>query len=189
MPKVNRPSLPGPDLRGGVATVGDVFIGFWHFIIDTIVDSWHWLAGVRLPIVSPMRASVITGLLVGYLAVGLGWGFYEVFRATLGTSAGGRWGFLALVFVGFLVFITGELLLAGFGVAHARAISILAVLMVFVLIMLLFIDLASGIWAFALVPALCVGAYGASCSAMVLAGAEPNAQRIPWEPTDDSTVT
>ncbi|HSI26444.1 MAG TPA: hypothetical protein VK948_03465, partial [Aeromicrobium sp.] len=86
MPKVNRPSLPGPDLRGGVATVGDVFIGFWHFIIDTIVDSWHWLAGVRLPIVSPMRASVITGLLVGYLAVGLGWGFYEVFRATLGTS-------------------------------------------------------------------------------------------------------
>jgi hypothetical protein len=186
MPSINRPSLPAPDIRG---RVGDVFIGIWHFIIDTIADSWHWLTGVRLPILSPLRASVITGLLVGYLAVGLGWGFYEVFRATLGTSAGGRWGFLALVFVAFLVFITGELLLAGFGVAHARAISILAVLMVFVLIMLLFIDLASGIWALVLVPALCVAAYSAACTAMVVAGAEPNAQRIPWEPTDDSTVT
>jgi hypothetical protein len=184
-PSINRPSS-APDIRG---RVGDFFIGIWHFVIDTIADSWHWLAGVRLPILSPLRASVITGLLVGCLAVGLGWGFYQVFRATLGTSAGGRWGFLALVFVGFLVFITGELLLAGFGVAHARAISILAVLMVFVLIMLLFIDLASGIWAIALVPALCVAAYSAACTAMVLAGAEPNAQRIPWEPTDDSTVT
>lgn len=185
-PSITRPSMPQLDVRG---RVGDVFFGIWHFIIDTIADAWHWLTGLRLPLLPPMRASIITGLVVGYLAVGLGWGFYQVFRATLGTSAGGRWGFLALVFVAFLVFITGELLLAGFGVAHARAISILAVLMVFVAVMLLFIEAASGIWSVVLVPALCVLAYSGSCTAMVLAGAEPNAQRLPWEPTDDSTVT
>lgn len=190
---LSRPSVPRADVRGGVAdgaaTVGDWFIRRWHAVIDAIADGWHGLTGLRLPVLSPMRGSVVTGLIVGFLAVGVGWGFYELFRATLGTSAGGRWGFLALVFVGFLGFITGELLLTGFGVTHARAISILAVLMVFVAIMLVFIDLAAGIWAVLIVPSLCVAAYATSCTAMLLAGSEPNAQRIPWEPTDDSTVT
>jgi hypothetical protein len=205
MPSIRRPSLPHPsmprpDVRGradGVRDsardafhgVGDWFARIFHRIIDTIADAWHWFTGLRLPHLPPLKGSAITGAVVGFLAVGLGWCFYQLFSATLGTQAGGRWGFLALVFVGFVGFIVGELMLAGFGVPHGRSISILSVLLVFLAILLFFLELAAGIWAVLIVPTLCIIAYIASCSMMLLAGNQENDQRIPWEPTDDSTVT
>ena len=195
MPSIRRPSvsLPRPDVRGRAIdvrhAVSDWFVDGFHRLGDVRSDAWHWFIGLRLPHLSPMRASAITGVIVGFLSVGLGWGFYQLFSATLGTQAGGRWGFLALVFVSFLAFIAGELLLAGFGVQHGRAISVLSVMLVLLAILLVFIDLAAGIWAVLIVPTLCVGAWLASCAMMQVAGNETNDQRLPWEPTDDSTVT
>ena len=40
--------------------------------------------------------SPITGLIVGVFTVTIGWGFYEIFSATLGTRAGGGRGFRRL---------------------------------------------------------------------------------------------
>lgn len=192
-PRVSRP--PRRRLHVREATSGVVgVLGVWimravHALTDRIADAWFWLLGVRLPVLSPIVGSVATGLLVGFLAVGLGRGIYEVFEATLGTVAAGWWGFLALLGIAFVSFIAGELLLAGFAISHGRAISMSAVLLVLVALMVAFIDLAEGVWAVVIIPALSVAAFATTCLAMQLAGLETNAQRIPWEPTDDSVVT
>jgi hypothetical protein len=92
------------------------------------------------------------------------------------------------VFVAFVTFLAGELFLAGFGVTHSRAISIMSVLLVLLFVLVFFLDLAAGIWALLIVPTLCVFAYMASCTVMQWAGSEDNAQRLPWEPTDDESL-
>lgn len=168
--------------------MGGFFAGIYQTVVGAILGGWHWLIGLRLPHLAPSRGAAITGLIVGFLAVGLGYGFYQLFSATLGTTAGGRWGFLAVVFVAFVTFLVGELFLAGFGVPHSRAISILSVLLVLLFVLVFFLDLAAGIWALLIVPTLCVLSYMASSTVMQWAGAETNAQRLPWEPTDDESL-
>ena len=51
----------------------------------------------RLPAISGMAASVVTGLLVGVLTVGLTWGSHARLRGVRGTSSCGDPGFLLLV--------------------------------------------------------------------------------------------
>ena len=153
-----------------------------------IEDSWDWLVSLRLPHLSPVRGSAIAGLLVGVLSVAIGWGFYELFSATLGTQAGGAWGFLAFVFLSFVAFFIGELLLAGFGVPHPRVVSVLSVLLVLLLVLVFFLDLAAGVWAWLLIPVLMAFAFVASSAVMTAASREQNPQRLPWEPTDETQV-
>ena len=176
-----RRRLPRPDiggrLRGGVA-------GIRH----RIEGAWDWLVTLRLPHLSPVRGSAITGVLVGVLSVTIGWGFYELFSATLGTQAGGAWGFFAFVFLSFVAFISGELLLAGFGVPHPRVVSVLSVLLVLLLVLVFFLDLAAGVWAWLLIPALMALAFVASSAVMAAAAREQNPQRLPWEPVDETQV-
>ena len=164
--------------------VHDAFVGVRH----RLEDGWDWLASVRLPHLSPVRGSAITGVLVGLLSVVIGWGFYEIFSATLGTQAGGAWGFLAFVFLSFVAFIVGELLLAGFGVPHARVVSILSVLLVLLVVLLFFIKLAAGVWAWLLIPVSMSLAFVTSSAVMSAAAKEQNPQRLPWEPVDESQV-
>jgi hypothetical protein len=153
-----------------------------------ILDGWDWLVGLRLPHVSPARGSAITGVIVGVVSVAMGWGFLRLFSATLGTQAGGRWGFLAFVFLSFVAFIVGELLLSGFGVPHARVVSMLSVLLVLLVVLVFFIKVVAGIWAWPLVPTLFALASVAASAVMGIAMQEENAQRLPWEPTDESQV-
>jgi hypothetical protein len=176
-----RRRLPRPDLR---RRVRDVLAG----VRDRILDAWDWLLSLHLPHLSPVRGSAIAGILVGVLSVAIGWGFYELFSATLGTQAGGAWGFLAFVFLSFVAFIIGELLLAGFGVPHPRVVSILSVLLVLLLVLVFFIDLAAGVWAWLLIPVLTALAFVASSAVMTAAAKEQNAQRLPWEPVDETQV-
>jgi hypothetical protein len=173
--------MPRPDVRGHVR---DALAGVRH----RIEDAWDWLVSLRLPHLSPVRGSAIAGVLVGVLSVAIGWGFYELFSATLGTQAGGAWGFLAFVFLSFVAFIIGELLLAGFGVPHPRVVSILSVLLVLLLVLVFFIDLAAGVWAWLLIPVLTALAFVASSAVMTAAAKEQNAQRLPWEPVDETQV-
>jgi hypothetical protein len=153
-----------------------------------VEDAWDWVVSFRLPHLSPVRGSAITGVVVGVLSVLAGWGFYALFTATLGTRAGGGWGFLAFVFLSFVAFILGELLLAGFGVPHARVVSILSVLLVLLAVLVFFLDLAAGIWAWVLIPVLTALAFVGSSAAMTAAAREKNPQRLPWEPTNESQV-
>jgi hypothetical protein len=173
--------LPKPDIRGRASDL-------WHGIGDQFAAAWDWFIGLRLPHLSPVRGSVVTGIVVGVMSVAIGWGFYELFSATLGTRAGGTWGFLAFVCLSFLAFIVGELLLSGFGVPHARVVSILSVLLVLLLVLVFFIKLAAGIWAWPLIPTLCALCFVASNAVMTIATKEENSQRLPWEPTDESQV-
>jgi hypothetical protein len=170
-------SLPRPRLGGAMLAVR-----------HRIEDGWDWLASTRLPHLEPIPGSAVTGVVVGLLSVVIGWGFYEIFSATLGTQAGGGWGVLAFVFLSFVAFIVGELLLTGFGVPHARVVSILSVLLVLLVVLLFFIELAAGVWAWLLIPVLTVLAFISSSSVMAAAAKEQNPQRLPWEPVDESQV-
>ncbi len=128
----------------------------------------------RLPHLSPLRAAAITGIVVGLFAVTLGYLSYELFSATRGTSAGGGWGALVLVVVAFVTFAVGELLLGGFGVEHGRFISAMSVMLVLVLVLTFFLELAAGPIAWILFPVLGVIAFMASCRVMMFAADEPN---------------
>ena len=191
-PGVPSLSLPRPRIRVRVGNVrhavGDRVRDGLAGIRHRFEDAWDWLLSLRLPHLSPLRGSAITGVVVGLLSVVIGWGFYEIFSATLGTQAGGGWGFLAFVFLSFVAFIVGELLLAGFAVPHARVVSILSVLLVLLVVLLFFIELAAGIWAWLLVPVLTSLAFIASSWMMAAAAKEQNPQRLPWEPVDESQV-
>jgi hypothetical protein len=156
--------------------------------VDGIADGWHWLISLRLPHLRPTRASAITGILVGLLSVLFGWGFYLLFSATRGTSAGGGWGFLAIVFTAFVAFIAGELLLSGFGVPLARVISILSILLALLVVLVFFVKLVAGVWAWLIIPAVASLSFIASSAVMRIASQEKNEQRLPWEPTSESQV-
>lgn len=198
-PTLHKPHLPTPDIRGGIDSardgarravhaVVDAIAGVFHAILGAIADAWHWLIGLRLPHLSPVRGAAVTGLIVGLMSVGLGRAFYALFTVTLGTTAGGRWGFLAVVFIAFVAFIVGELLLSGFGVPHGRSISILSLFLVLLAILVFFLDLSSGIWAALIVPILAVLAYVISAGVITIAAAEKNDQRLPWEPMTEEHV-
>ena len=128
----------------------------------------------RLPHLSPLRAAAVTGVVVGLFAVTLGYLSYELFSATRGTSAGGGWGALVLVVVAFVTFAIGELLLGGFGVEHGRFISAMSVMLVLVLVLTFFLELAAGPIAWILFPVLGVVTFMASCRVMMFAADQPN---------------
>ncbi|MFL6088626.1 MAG: hypothetical protein ACJ71Z_00615 [Aeromicrobium sp.] len=186
------PSLPKPNVRGRASDlghgIGDAVSDAVTAVRHRIVDAWEWLISLRLPHLSPPKGAAITGVLVGVMCVAMGWGFYELFSRLLGTQAGGGWGFLAFVFLSFVAFIVGELLLSGFGVPHARVVSILSVLLVLLIVLVFFIKLAAGVWAWLLIPTLFALALVASNAIIDVATKEENPQRLPWEPTDQSQV-
>jgi hypothetical protein len=128
----------------------------------------------RLPHLSPLRAAAVTGVVVGLCAVTLGYLSYELFSATRGTSAGGGWGALVLVVVAFVTFAVGELLLGGFGVDHGRFISAMSVMLVLVLVLTFFLQLAAGPIAWILFPVLGVITFMTSCRVMMFAADQPN---------------
>jgi hypothetical protein len=137
-------------------------------------SSLRRISGLRLPRLSPMRGAAVTGIIVGVLAVVLGYLSYELFSATRGTSAGGGWGALVLVVVAFVTFAVGEIMLGGFGVEHGRFISALSVMLVLVLVLTFFLNFAAGRGAWILFPVLGVITFTASCRAALFAADQPN---------------
>lgn len=136
--------------------------------------SLRWVRDLRLPHLSPLRGAAVTGVIVGLLAVVLGWLSGELFSATRGTSNGGAWAALALVVVAFLTYAVGELLLEGFGLQHARVISATSILLLLVLVLTFFLSIAAGIGAWILLPVLGAVTFMASSYVMRLAADQPN---------------
>jgi hypothetical protein len=132
------------------------------------------VTGARLPRLSPLRGAAITGAIVGVLSVALGYLSYELFSATRGTSAGGGWGALVLVVVAFAAFAIGELLLGAFGIDYARVISFMAIMLVLVLVLTFFLNLAAGSGAWILMPLLGMISFMVSCRVLMFAAEQPN---------------
>ena len=181
-----RPSfrLPSPPRRPGAglasrarqlgSRVGDRAQDVSFAAKTRVRSGLGWVRDLRLPLLSPLRAAAITGLVVGLLSVALGYLSYELFSATRGTSAGGGWGALVLVVVAFVSFAVGELLLGGFGVEHGRFISSMSIMLVLVLVLTFFLNLAAGRGAWILIPALGVVTFMASCRVALFAADQPN---------------
>lgn len=184
--KASRPSIriPSPPRRPGAglaararlagSRVGDRGRDVSFAARERVRSGVHWLRDVRLPLLSPMRAAAITGLVAGLLAVGLGYLSYELFSATRGTTAGGFWGAIVLVVVAFVTFALGEVMLGGFGVDHGRFISAMSIMLVLVFILTFFLELAAGPAAWILVPVLGMIAFMVSGRLALIAADQPN---------------
>lgn len=128
---------------------------------------------VRLPYLSPIRAAAVTGVVVGLAAVLMGYLALQLFSATSGAATASGWKALAFVVVAFTAFAVGELLLGGFGVEHGRVISLMSIMLVLVLILTFFLDLAAGRSAWILLPLLGAISFAASCRIILFAAEQP----------------
>ena len=168
-PSLPKPALPKPSLKIGnpkerVGSIGSGFVAVFRKIIAVITDAFWYVVDTvrmwRLPRIDAVPASLITGVVVGLLAVGLGVGALHLFTWLRGVaSGGGTWGSLTFVVVGFVAFLVGELLLQGFGVANPRLTSFLGVAITVVLILAVFLEESDTRMAFLVVPAVAATAY------------------------------
>jgi hypothetical protein len=155
---LRRPSLDLSAVRsrGSLAArgIGDRVLDGLDVARDGLGRGADAVRGLRLPRLVSWQAAVVSGLVVGLTSVVLGWASAELFTATRGTSSGGGWGALALVVVAFIAFFLGELLLDGFGVEQPRLTSFLGVVLVFVVILVAFLEPAQSNAAWILLPVL-----------------------------------
>lgn len=123
---------------------------------DRAEDAFWAVRDWRVPTLPPVRASLLTGLLVGLVTTFGGWLCLLLFSAVRGTSAGGGWGLLAVALVVVAAAELGARLLAAFGVEQARAAVWLSVMVVAAVVMLVFLETVDGPWAWLVVPGLSV---------------------------------
>ncbi|KAA1380716.1 hypothetical protein [Aeromicrobium fastidiosum] len=173
--KTTRPKTPRQrpqvDLRAKVtaarATTGRV----WWAVADPVSDGSRAtarlvaararaIAAWRLPHLSPYPASLITGAVVGVVAVLLGAGSLSVFESVRGVSSGGGlWGGITFTVVAIVGVLLGESLLRGFGTPAPRLRSFLAAILTIVAMLGLFLDLVDGVAGLVLVPLLSLAGY------------------------------
>jgi hypothetical protein len=167
----HRPSI---DLGATVAGARDLVGRAWWAVADTTSDAARatgrvtaararTVAAWRLPHLHPYLASVVTGVLVGLLAVLLGLASLALFSAVRGVSSGGGlWGGLAFSAVAVVSVFAGEALLRGFGTPSARLTSVLAVILTIVAMLGLFLDVVDGTAGLVLVPLMGAAGYALS---------------------------
>ncbi len=141
---------------------------------DFVIDRWYDVRAWQIPTVEPIRATLLTGLLVGLLTVGLGVLSLEVFSQVRGVaSGGGRWGSLTFVVLAFAAFALGERLLAAFGTPMPRLTSFLGVTLTIIVMLALLIDVADSQLGLVVVPALAAASYLAAHWLLSLAESVP----------------
>lgn len=169
-PRQRRPA-PTVDVRAKAAATREVAGKAWWAVADRVVDGGRAtgrftagraraVAAYRLPHLNPYAAAVLTGVLVGLLAVGLAAASLALFAGVRGVSSGGGlWGGLAFTAVAVVVMFAGEALLRGFGAPSARLTSFLAIVLTIVAILGLFLDVVDGALGLVLVPVLSAAGY------------------------------
>jgi hypothetical protein len=172
-PKLKR-QAPSIDLGAKVAGVRDVAGRTWWAVADTASDAARTtgrftaarartVAAWRLPHINPYLASVVTGVVVGLVAVLLGAASLALFSAVRGVSSGGGlWGGLAFSAVAVVSVFVGEALLRGFGTHSARLTSVFAVILAIVAMLGLFLDSVDGAAGLVLVPLIGAAGYALS---------------------------
>ena len=94
----------------------------------------------ELPPVGAMTASIITGLLVGIITVGLTWASLHLCEVVQGTSSCGNPGFFLLAAIMIVSILLGTVLLKAWRVSDPGSTSILAVGLMAVLALLFLVD-------------------------------------------------
>lgn len=169
-PKV-KPQRPSVDIGAKLGAVGHRLSDAWWVIADGVRDgsqaTWKFTtsharqaAAWRLPHINLYLASVITGAIVGLMAVGLGFAALRVFDQVRGVSTGGGlWGGIAFIAISLLVAWLGRALLAGFGSHSARLTSFLGIVLTIVAILGLFLNQVQTAAAVVVIPALAIASY------------------------------
>lgn len=164
-------STRGSSVASGVGSrVGSAGRATGTFTADRFRAVIAW----RIPHIDLRIGSIITGVLVGLVSVGLGLAALAIFSDVRGVSSGGgRWGSLTFVVVAFIAFILGDLLLSAFGSTQAGLTSFLGVVLTIVAILGLFLEVADTGWALVLIPALGAVTYLAAHWLLALAESSP----------------
>lgn len=119
--------------------------------------------GLALPAVAGRTAAVVTGLVIGLLAVGLTFGSLQLCEAARGTTSCGRGpGFLLLLAVVILLTYLGSWLLRLLGVDDPGSTSFLAVGLLAVIAMLFLISVLASWWMVIVIPLVSAGTYALS---------------------------
>ncbi len=144
------------------------------------VSNRYWDARTyRLPAQPPLRSALVVGLLLGAFVVTVGWLSGLLFTLTRGTSSGGGlWGGLVVVTLAVLTVWAGARLLGALRVANAATVSLLAVFLVLIAILMFFLDLASGPWAWLLVPLLTSASYAVALLLTTIATTSPSESEV-----------
>lgn len=137
-------------------------------------DRYWDLRTYRLPAQPPLRSALVVGLLLGLLAVAVGWLSGIVFSLTRGTSSGGGlWGGLVVVALAVFCVWAGARLLGALKVENGATVSLLAVFLVLIAILMFFLEPASGPWAWLILPVLASASYVAAHLLTTIATATP----------------
>jgi len=107
---------------------------------------------IRLPAISGMAASVVTGLLVGVLTVGATWGSLRLCEVLQGTSSCGDPGFVLLVAILVAMVVVGTLLLRAWDIPDPGSTSFLAVGLLAVVALLFLVDVLFEWWMIIAIP-------------------------------------
>jgi hypothetical protein len=154
------------DVRSKVSAARSRTSGTWHTAAGTIgsgartsgsfvAERARAVAAWRLPHINPYLAAVVTGAVVGLVAVGLGVLALAVFQEVRGVSSGGGlWGGLTFAGLALVAVALGDALLRGFGAHSSRLTSVFAVVLTIIAMLGLFLDLTDSLAAVALLPLL-----------------------------------
>lgn len=117
----------------------------------------------RLPAIAPMRAAMVTGLVIGLLAVGLTFVALRGCELVRGTSScGGGPGFFLLLAILVVLVVLGGWLLRAWDVSDPMSTSFLAVGLVAVVALLFLVDVLFSPWMLLVVPLVAVGTFALS---------------------------
>ena len=169
-PRPAQPAKPARTVDVGAAVsraghaVRDAAVRVWHAgldagwaVRDRSADGVDAVLDFRLPHQPPLRAAAISGGVAGLVATGLGALTGVLFTHLRGTSSGGGfWGTVAFLVVVTVAVTLGARLAALLGCPSGLVVSFLGTVFAIVVILMFFLDLAQGPWAFLLVPGLAV---------------------------------
>ena len=166
-----RPSI---DLRAKASATRELAGRAWWATADNVSGGARTVGGFvsarakavaawRLPHINLYLASVITGAVVGLVAVVLGVSALAIFRGVRGVSSGGGlWGSITFIALAVISVLLGEALLKGFGSHTARLTSFLAIVLTIVAMLGVFLDLLDSSAVLVLIPLLGLVAFALS---------------------------
>lgn len=112
-----------------------------------------------LPATGGMAASLLTGLLVGLLTVGLTWASLRLCEVVRGTPSCGNAGFFLLLAIMVTMILVGQLLLRAFRVTDPGSTSFLGMGLVAVVALVFLVELLFLWWMVLVIPAVAMAAY------------------------------
>jgi hypothetical protein len=112
-----------------------------------------------LPLISGVKASVITGLVIGLLACASTWLSLRGCEAIRGTSSCGGPGFLLLLAILIVLVLAGSAILSLLRVPEAASTSFLAVGLLAMLVLLVLTNWIFQWWMVLIIPPLAAGTY------------------------------